>query len=74
MNSPRYVGPNICTLTEAETARVNRFIARVGSINRARKRLAIGEQTLDAARDCGRMQKVTRARLFAALDREEAIA
>jgi hypothetical protein len=74
MSNPRYLSANLCILTEAETARVLRFIVRTGNINRARKRLGIGEQTLDAARDCGRMQVVTRARLIAALDREEAVA
>ncbi len=71
MSNPRYLSANLCTLTETETARVKRFIVRTGNIGRARARLGIGEQTLDAARDCGRMQIATRERLLRALDREE---
>lgn len=69
-------GPRVLTggvLVGAElAARVRRFCARVG-YRHAPKRLGIGDGTLEAAREGGRMQPATRVRLVAALEREEAL-
>ena len=67
----QYLRSNVIALSEAESVRVRRFVARVGNLETARRRLGIGDQTMEAARDCGRMQRSTRARLLAALEREE---
>jgi hypothetical protein len=74
MSNPKYLIRSVVALTEAESLRVRRFCVRIGNIERARLRLGIGHQTMDAARDCGRMQVKTRNRLLDALDREEAAA
>ncbi len=61
-----------CVLTEEETARVTRFIAKVGTLHEARKHLGISSHVFDAARAFGRMQRTTRDRILAALDLVEA--
>lgn len=59
-------------LSDAETDRVLAFIERAGRLDVAVRRLGVGPATLDAARGRGSMMAATRARLLAALDREEA--
>lgn len=59
-------------LSEAETKRVNRLVIREGSLARAMVRLEISAHTLAAARDFGRMQRTTKERILATLDRLEA--
>ncbi len=71
---PRQLRSCVVILSEAETSRVNRFIVSVGTLGGARRRLGVGEDSLDAARYFGRMESKTRERLLAALDREEAVA
>jgi hypothetical protein len=58
-------------LTEQETARLHRFIRRVGAVGRAMKLLGLGEYTFDAARGYGRMRSATRERVLDALTRAE---
>lgn len=74
----RTIGPqqnraSIITLSEEETARVRRFVIACGAVGVAKKRLGIGDSTLEAARDFGRMQRTTRVRLLEALAREEGV-
>ncbi len=69
MSSPQQLRPCVCVLSEAETVRVTRFIASVGTLCGARKALGLSAHTFDAARAFGRMQKTTRARLLDTLDR-----
>ena len=69
----RYLNPGITVFTFEESRRVDRFIMTVPNLRVARARLGIGEHTLDAARDQGRMQAATKAKVLAALDREEAV-
>lgn len=59
-------------LSREESMRVQRYIARVG-FGAAAQRLAVGSETLEAARDQGRMLRKTRDRLFEALTREESV-
>ncbi len=71
-----YLGPQqnrigIVAITPEEAARVQRFVVRAGTVERARMRLRIGESTMDAARGCGNMMRSTRDKLLEALDREE---
>jgi hypothetical protein len=53
------------------TERVQRFVQRVG-VMKARERLQVGNATLDAARELGRITPAAARRLLAALEREEA--
>ncbi len=69
---PRHLRGCVCVLTEAETARVTRFLAKVGTIHGACKLLGVSSFVFDAARSFGRMQKSTRDRILAALDVAEA--
>ncbi len=71
-HAPRQLSPQIVHFSREESARLVRYIERAGSILIAAKLLRVGEITLDAARDQGRMQRRTRDRLLEALDREEA--
>lgn len=71
--APVTFGHGAIILDEAATKRVGRFVKRVG-IRRACDRLRIGEETLRAARDFGRMKSTTASRLLEALAREEAVA
>lgn len=73
MSRPQTLRPNMVILTESETARVKRFLVRVGRVGLAMARLGISEQTFDAARGYGRMQNTTRERVLEALAREEAL-
>lgn len=68
---PQQLRPCVVLLSEADSARVKRLIVREGSIARARDLLGIGDSTMAAARDCGRMLRDTRERLLEALAREE---
>ena len=58
-------------LTEEQTSRIKRFIARAGNLDAAKRILGVGSDTLDAARSFGRIQQATRERLLDALAREE---
>jgi hypothetical protein len=51
--------------------RVSKFVERVGVI-RARERLHVSAETLDAAREHGMLRPITKARLAESLAREEA--
>jgi hypothetical protein len=68
---PQTNRPCIVTFSESESARVRAFIRRVGSVSGARARLGIAESTLDAARDCGRVQRVTREKVLERLSEAE---
>lgn len=70
MGTPKQYPPNLVVFTREESLRVERYIARVG-LGNAAKLLHVGEVTLDAARDQGRLQRKTHDRLFEALEREE---
>ncbi len=72
MSNPQQLRPSNCVLSEAETARVTRLIARVGTLYETRRLLGLSAHTFDAARGFGRMQKKTRDRLLATLDSAEA--
>lgn len=60
-------------LTRDEARRLCEFTLRVG-MRQATARLRMGEVTIETARDEGGIKPATRARLLAALEREEAIA
>ena len=66
--------PSAVILTDAETARFHRAIAaelaRGGTKTSAIKRFGLSTDTFDAAAGYGRMQRTTRERVLAALDRE----
>ncbi len=72
MSSPQQFRSCVCILSEAETMRVTRFIAAAGTLIAARRLLGVSSHVFDAARAFGRMQKTTRQRILATLDREEA--
>jgi hypothetical protein len=72
MGNPQQLRPSIVILSDAETERVRRFIKKAGTIRGATVRLKLGDATIEAARDYGRMMRSTRVRLLEALDREEA--
>lgn len=69
---PQQNRPSVVVLSEAETARVRRFVKSCTSRDEARRRLGVGGDVMDAAREFGRMQSATRMRLLEALAREEA--
>ncbi len=69
--APRVINPAIVHFTREESLRVDRYVVRVGGTRIAQRRLGVGEHTLDAAREEGRMQRKTRDRLLAALEFEE---
>ena len=71
VSSPNQLRKNVVVLTREQSTRVDQYVIRVGSKRIAQMRLGIGEITLDAARDQGRMQDVTRDRILAALDIED---
>ena len=77
MNGRKYKGPQILgarSLTTREEAhRVNLFVMKLGSRDRAAKELGVGLLTLEqAAREGGSMLTKTRAKLLEALARTEA--
>jgi hypothetical protein len=75
MGGPRRYGPQPrrgVVLERDVITRVRLFVGRVGVI-KARERLRVGADTLDAARDAGSIQASTAARLLEALEREEAV-
>lgn len=64
-----YASPSRSVMfTADESQRVKAFIVRIGGVALARKRLAVSEHTLDAAREQGRMLDTTRDRILAAID------
>ncbi len=69
---PRQLRSCVVVLSEEETARVRRFVVKVGLLGAARKRLGLGDFVFEAARGFGRMQSLSRLKVLAALDREEA--
>lgn len=68
---PQYLLARMVMMSPDDSRRVRALVARLG-VQPAREALRISEATLDAARDCGRMQAVTREKVLAALDRIEA--
>ncbi len=60
-------------LSDAETLRVRRFVARLSGYRAAMKRLGVSAVTLESARDYGRLQPSTRDKLLEALNREEGL-
>lgn len=56
-----------CCLTDEEMSRLNLLIQKIGSIERTRRLLGIGESTIDAARLGGRLKPETRARIVQAI-------
>lgn len=72
MREPRQFGNDTVMVDGALAARVRRFIVTVGTKKAAVSRLGMSDSTIDAAREGGRIQRVTRDRLIDALNREEA--
>jgi hypothetical protein len=62
--------PNNCVMSYADSRRVDRFVQRVG-VRQAALTLGVGEATLAAACEQGRMMKKTRDRILAAIERAE---
>ncbi len=56
-------------LTDAETLRVRKFVARMGGPVAAMRELGVPQGTFDAARGYGRMMNTTRERVLEALAR-----
>jgi hypothetical protein len=71
---PRQLRSCICTFSEEESARVRCLIAKLGTVRAALRVLGVSKSTLDAARDCGRIERKTRDRLLETLARAEAAA
>ena len=72
MGSPQQLRPSVVIMSDAETRRLNQFVAKVGCLRIACERLGIGRMTFDAAREYGRMMGTTRTKILASLDRVEA--
>ncbi len=72
MRGPQQLLPNVVCLSDAESARVRRLVVRLGSVRAAAVALGIGDDTLECARECGRMQRKTRQRILDALAVAEA--
>lgn len=70
---PQQNRASIVILSDEETVRVRAFIKRCGFLYVAKARLGVADSTMEAARDFGRMQRITRERLLEALAREEAL-
>ena len=70
--NPQQNRPSVCVLSDEETRRVRRFVARVGVVHAASRALGVSIDVLAAARGFGRMQRTTRDRILSALEREEA--
>lgn len=68
----RHLRPSTVVLSEEETQRMRKFVARCGVLKVAMERLGLCSTTFDSARDFGRMQDTTRLRVLEALAREEA--
>ncbi len=69
---PHHLRACIVYITEAESKRVKRIVLNHGW-NGALKILAgVGKPTIQAAVEQGRMQRATRERLFAAVEKYEA--
>lgn len=68
---PQQNRASVVILSDEETRRVRRFVARIGHVGNAARALGVGDTTLTAARGYGRMQVRTRAKLLDALTREE---
>lgn len=73
MTRPQQYRPCLVMVSREDSLRLDAFVQRVGKLA-ALRRLGCGLMTLDAAIDEGRMQRSTRDRLFAALDRESVAA
>ncbi len=61
--------PCMVVLTESETARVVKYVAKCGGPVAALRELGIYKGTFDAARGYGRMMTTTRERVLEALSR-----
>lgn len=70
---PRLLGHRAKILSEADTARVRKVIARYGITN-APSRLGFSKCVIFQARDFGRISEETATRLMAVVEREEATA
>jgi predicted nucleic acid-binding protein len=60
-------------ISESDAFRVRRLCMKLGSVEKAREALGIGEVTMDAARGRGSMQEATRDRIIAALAKAEGL-
>ncbi len=69
--TPRPLGHHATILTEEQTARVTRFVSRVG-VKQARKLLGVSPQTLDNARFFGRLSTETAHRIVLAVEQRDA--
>ncbi len=69
--NPQQNRSSIVVVSRADSMRLDAFVVRVGR-RAALKMLGVGECTIEAGRDQGRMLVATRDRLFAALARVEA--
>lgn len=70
---PQQLRAAVVVVSREDSRRLDRFVLRVGKKNAARM-LGLGESTVVAGCDQGRMLAATRDRLFAALEREESSA
>lgn len=69
----RPLGHRSTILSEEQTDRVQRYVAKVG-LKKAIDRLGVSAATLDNARFRGRMMTETVERVLASLEREERVA
>jgi hypothetical protein len=69
MGNPQQLRPGMVVLTESETARVVKYIAKCHGPVAALRELGLHKGTFDAARGYGRMMTTTRERVLEALSR-----
>jgi len=72
MTNPQQLRPSVVIFSAPDAARVRRLVARLGA-NKALLALGVGEATLEAARDQGRMLAKTRDRVLVALAKAEGV-
>jgi hypothetical protein len=72
MSNPRQFRSCCCVVSREDALRLDAYVMRVGGLKHAPRLLGMGESTVVAGMEEGRMLTKTRDRLFAALDREEA--
>lgn len=70
MSNPTQLRKCAVVVSYEDSRRVDAFVQRVG-FRAAVRLLGVGESTLRAGMDQGRMLQATHGRLFAALEREE---
>lgn len=61
--------PCMLILTDGETLRVRKYLAKCGGRAAALREIGLSEGTFDAARGYGRMMSTTRERVLEALER-----